>query len=443
MGRRLRGAALRAKKRGREAQNALVDTAADKAETKAVEDKADDELFMIDTDASSTVNIKAKEVKRKAKRDKQSSSAKEQKQILRLVNAHSLKSLQQMVQDGKKTASRAKRKGKVTADFDLWDSSSSSSALVVATSSKGSDSNTKSPLVAAASTTVTTSMGSTMAGIKPHAHTDAIAPPRVASKPKHAAVAIDIAKSGQSYNPDKVEHKKIVDAAVEVELRREQAEKEKSAPIATGMSEETKALLLGDSDTEDESDDDDNDDGDGDETQDGSKLIIQKKKEKMTRAERNKQKRLRQEKVEVKQRKRQKKLMNAVGEAKVVAKHIRKEEAKRAEEKAKIESLKAASKRTKGKDIIHQLSNITPITAPTVPVALSADIKKTRTGGGLRAIKPKGSLITDRMTSFADRDMSAKKAVKRKKRVEGKRRRAKVKVHGKGHKVAKEGELLG
>jgi nucleolar protein 53 len=70
---------------------------------------------------------------------------------------------------------------------------------------------------------------------------------------------------------------------------------------------------------------------------------------------------------------------------------------------------------------------------------LSSELKS----GSLRTIRPKGSLVTDRMASFLDRDMAPKKQLKRKQRVQGKLRKSKIKVRGKGFEASKEGHILG
>ena len=51
MGKRLRGAKLRAKKRGTEAEREIVEKHAVQVEEGSVVDKADDELFVLDTTA--------------------------------------------------------------------------------------------------------------------------------------------------------------------------------------------------------------------------------------------------------------------------------------------------------------------------------------------------------------------------------------------------------
>ena len=163
---------------------------------------------------------------------------------------------------------------------------------------------------------------------------------------------------------------------------------------------------------------------------------MEKKKEKLTRAQRNRQKRIREELKQIAEQKREKKFQKSVGEAKTISKQLRKLEAKQRERNEKLRKLKEDSERTKGKDVYQQMANEIPIDAPTYPVALTSELKS----GSLRTIKPKGSLVTDRMASFQDRDMAAKKQTKRKRRAQGKRRKLKLKVRGKGYA---EGGILG
>ena len=233
-------------------------------------------------------------------------------------------------------------------------------------------------------------------------------------------MSVDVAESGQSYNPDKVQHKKVIENALNVEKKRRVAEELRRAPVSSGMSEETKKYLVGDSDT-DESDSDE-DDG----TQLSEKRPIEKKKEKMTRAQRNRQKRIRGELKQLAEQKREKKFQKSVGEAKTISKQLRKLEAEQKEKNETLRKLKEESERTKGKDVYQQMSNDVPIYAPTYPVALTSELKS----GSLRTLKPKGSLVTDRMASFQDRDMAPKKQINKKRRIQGKKRRSKIKVRG-------------
>ena len=86
-------------------------------------------------------------------------------------------------------------------------------------------------------------------------------------------VKIDVAKCGQSYNPDCLQHEKVLQEALQVKKKREEADIDRVAPISTGMSEETWALLLGDSDT-------DNSPSDGEEEDNDEERPIEKKRKK-------------------------------------------------------------------------------------------------------------------------------------------------------------------
>ena len=84
-------------------------------------------------------------------------------------------------------------------------------------------------------------------------------------------------------------------------------------PLSKGMSEETRAFLTVDSSSEEEDS----------EPEDATAAITPpiKRKEKLPRAQRNRQKRIRAQQVEEEKRKRAKKLMKSYGEAKTVAKN--------------------------------------------------------------------------------------------------------------------------
>ncbi|KAL3906336.1 MAG: hypothetical protein SGILL_009311 [Bacillariaceae sp.] len=421
MGRRLRGAKLRAKKRSTADAEDNLQVQAKQVAVAEVVNKADEELFVLDTTA--IVPSKIQQEKKEAKKRKYTSSAKEEAQIQKLVDGHTPEELQQLAEKAKATRNHAKIKAKVQPSFDLWnDDAKPASTVVAKKKQKTSEGEIKSAF-------------NGVAGIVPSSHVKI-----TTTKPLPAtgkAVTIDVAKSGQSYNPDQQEHKSAITEALKVETKREYAQKEHKAPVSQGLKPETKALLLGDSDSEDDSDNDDDDArDDGDSSNDDRP--IQKRPEKLTRAQRNKQKRHRLGMKEFQERKRQKKLQNEAGHAKTIVKNLTKEEKAQKERKEEMEKLKTASERVKGKDVYQQLAEENPRFAPTYPVALPSDLKK----GSLRTIKPKGSLVTDRMVSMMDRNMAAKKQLKKKMRVEGKRRH-KIKVRGKGYEATGEGNILG
>lgn len=421
MGRKLRGAAFRAKKRSTEAAEEIVESTAVQVEEDVVRNKDDDDLFVLDTTAAApSKKQRQKKQEKPQKRKYQASSAKEQAQIQKLVEGHPVDELKRLAEDGKVTARHAKIKGSVKPTFDLWGGGEDEAA--VKRQKTNDDDGTRRPFRAA--------------GIVPASHVR-VATTRALPAPKSNAVSLDLATSGQSYNPDKREHKAAIEEALRVETKREFAEKEHKAPVSRGLSDETRALLLGDSDTESDTDDDD-DDGDCNDA--ATTTAIQKRPEKLTRAQRNKQKRVRAELKEIRERKRQKKLQTAAGQAKTISKQLKKQEAAQKERKDHLEQLKAGKERVKGTNVYQQLAEENPRFAPTYPVALPGELKSAN-GGSLRTIKPKGSLVTDRMVSLMDRAMTAKKQLKKKMRVEGKRR--KVKVRGKGYEATAEGDVLG
>lgn len=414
---------MRAKKRSTDTAKEMVDTTAVVAETIHVTSKSDDQLFVLDTTA--VLPAKKQIVKKEKSKKKGTPSAKEQAQILKLRETHAPEKLQQLVQQGLQQKSKRTRKGAVKASFDLWGGAAEDEAQPLAKKPK-----------AAPTTTAVPGIGSSLAGIRAEYPKQKAL---VALQPIHkkGVVKIDLAKGGQSYNPDPESHSKIMLDAFQVEVKRKKAEALRAAPISAGMSEETRALLLGDS-SDDDSDDEKKDGEDGDDSDDDDGPM-ERKNEKLTRAQRNKQKRVREEQKEIDERKRHKKIQGQVGEAKTLTKKLRKELAEKQLQKEELEKLKEAKIRVKGKNVFTHLGDENPIHAPTLPVALPSDLRKR--GGSLRTMKPKGSLLTDRMTSLMDRDMAPKKALKRRRKVEGKRR--KVKVRGKGFDTSKEGAILG
>lgn len=454
MGRRLQGAALRAKKRSTELATEMVEAKAVDVEERHIVEKEDSELFVLDTTATlPSKKQQEKKVIKLRKQQKYQSSAKELAQIQKLVDTHPVDRLQEMADTARKARTvstvgapfqRTKRKGAVNPTFDLWDGTANTNNHLTSKTGKQVD---NAVVVDNNNNTGPPQKRSTLplAGLKPSTHVKKITTLKALAPSTRAkgVVSIDVARPGQSYNPDANYHQAEIQEALRVETKRERAEKESKAPISKGLSAETRALLLGDTDSEDENDDDDHDDGgnkdDGADPTRTTTPKLEKRPEKLTRAQRNKQKRVRAEQYEIQERKRQKKLQNAVSEAKTVAKKLKKEEIAKEQEKKRLKQLKAEKERTKGKDVYQQLADENPIGAPTYPVALPNELKQS--GGSLRTVKPKGSLVTDRIVSLMDRDMAPKKQLKQRRRVQGKKR--KIKVRGKGHEATRQGEILG
>lgn len=410
MGKKLRGAALRAKKRQQEAMEELQDHQAEQVAASGVVDQSNEQLFVLDTEGGIVPHNQRppKEETLKKKRTLKILTAKEKRKVENLLKTHSRKELVRMVKEGKALLEhkhvrthgpRADKTRK--ANYDLWGDSTDNT-----------EQNTKMKSSSAPR------LGSAPAGV---------APPHVQRKARKArapdavdgTVAVEVANAGQSYRPDPTLHKQALEQAKKVEARRTQAEQYENTPISQGMSEETKALLVGDTDSEDEGSDSDME---GSSSTPASSL--QQQREKMTRAQRNKQKRLRAEKTMQEQERKRRRMENSVGEIPRYKKEFRKEARELHERKEKIEQAKEASKRIKGSKVFETASAINPIEAPTYPIGLASEVKKST----LRTIKPKGSLITDRIMSLRDRDLAAAPA---KGGHQIKKRRARKSVKGK------------
>eukprot|EP00934_Nitzschia_sp_Nitz4_P007444 Nitzschia sp. Nitz4//scaffold179_size51476//19826//21037//NITZ4_006925-RA/size51476-processed-gene-0.49-mRNA-1//-1//CDS//3329539213//7434//frame0 len=403
MGKKLQGASLRSKRRGKEAALEIVETQADHIEKQEVATKKDEELFVFDT----TAKVEPAKKKSKTKATGETNQQKQNKhqenaQIERLMKSHTPEQLTQLAKPKQTTRKQSKKP-----TFDLWETEDTA----VTTTNKSK----KQQVV--------------VAGIK-SLHTSVVKAPAMQPKSKPHHTAIEVAAGGQSYRPDPKQHDQALNQAFQVEQSRHIAEIEQSkAPVRNGMSEETRALLIQDDSSDEESE------SEGEDMGTPTHRIV--KNNKLTRAQRNKQKRLRAEEREIQERKRQKKQQNAVGEAKTISKLLRKEESQKEQRRALRQQQKLEKeKQPKGLNVYQKQSQANPVKAPTLPVTLKGEVSS-----GLRTICPKGSLLTDRMISLADRDMIAKKAVKVKKRVQGKRR--KIKVKGKGYADSRDGGILG
>ena len=394
MGKKLRGAALRAKKRQQEAMEELQEQQAAQVAASSVVDQPDEQLFVLDTDGDVVPHHerppKPETLAKKKKRTLKVLTAKEKLEVERLLKKYTKKELVQMVKDGKALldqthvrthGARADRTKK--ANYDLWESSSPDKE--------------EAPTTAVATKS---SLGSAPAGVAPgHVQRKARkAPPPPAARSEK--VAVEVAKAGQSYRPDPTLHKQALEEAKLVEARRIKAEEYLKTPISQGMSEETKAILVGDSDSESSSDDEEGDDNNNNEDETN---ILHKRREKLTRAQRNKQKRLRVEKaIQEKERKRRK-MENAVAQIPRFKKEFRLEARELEERNQKIAEAKEAAQRVKGSNIFVAASETNPVDAPTYPIGLTSEVKKST----LRTIRPKGSLVTDRIMSLRDRDLAA------------------------------------
>lgn len=425
MGKR-KGAAKRAKKRADEAAKELVDQTIEKQEVSKFEAKDDSELFVLDTkaDASTAVSLKSKKRKstdkistefnvKQSKRNR--ISAKDGRQIKKIMNVHSKEAIVTLAEGNQKRMKQAKRMkriaGNATASFDLWDENAPEN-----------EEKKVLPFITGSTSMAGTAPIAFRAVSKASLRKDVQQPAQLSKKHlkarNHAeskapnTIKVEPAQPGQSYRPDEEQHQDVIGEALSIELRRKEALDYKNGPLGGGkLSEETLALIVGSSD--EESSDDEDDDAD-------ITNVRHKKTEKLTRAQRNKQKRVRAEQYLLEEKRRKKKLLNQFDYSKKVAKELRKEEAEKMAQKEVINALKAEKKTVPlGINVIEKLSEKDPINAPSLPVALTDELK----GGSLRTVKPKGSLLTDRMESLISRKMANRKATARKHIVQGKRRK--------------------
>lgn len=376
---------MRAKKRAKAVQLDLVDAAAHHVETGHVTLKTNENLFVLDTTAA--LVPKDQEPKKTSKFCSNSNKPRlVDEKVQALLQKHDAATLQKMATNKKRKAT--------TPAFDLWEQEEEEQQEEM-----------------------TTTTLKRMAGVAPPVHSQRKT--GRAAVPKRQSVAVEVAQAGQSYHPDPQQHQNVIGEALALELRRQEAEEYKNTPISTGMSSETKAILMGDESDESSSED-----------EDAPTIMIHKQKEKLTRAQRNRQKRIRAEQKELHERKIAKKRMNAITQAKTLSKELAKQESQNKQRKEQLAALKKEQARTPGTSVLQHVSEKNPLHAPTLPVALTEEIS-----GALRTMKPKGSLLTDRMESFRDRSMATAKHVGDRKRIVQGNKRRKLKVKAKGHDI--------
>jgi nucleolar protein 53 len=428
MGKR-KGAAIRAKKRADIAAAELVDQTLQKQESSKFEAKDDGELFVLDTKADvrmGDVGLETETNKRKStdkkttdlnvKQSKRNRiSAKDERQIKKIMSRHSSEAIVSLAAGRKKRLQQAKRMkriaGTATASFDLWDENAPEN-----------EEKKVLPFITGAA-----SMGGT-APLRFHSVTkhslrkDVQQPAKLSKRQLDArrraessarnSIKVEPAQPGQSYRPDEEQHQDVIGEALSIELRRKEALDYRNAPVGGGkMSEETLALLVGSSD--EESSDDEDDDVE-------MTNVRHKRKEKLTRAQRNKQKRVKAEAFLLQEKRSKKKHLSQFDYSKTVHKELRKESTAQIARREEINALKAEKKLIPlGVNVIAKRSEMDPINAPSLPVALTDELKD----GSLRTVKPKGSLLTDRMESLISRKMANRRATSRKHTVQGKRRK--------------------
>lgn len=218
-------------------------------------------------------------------------------------------------------------------------------------------------------------------------------------------VAIDTSLTGgQSYHPDPVQHQQLLQTAIQMEVARHQAIQHATTPISNGLSAETRAILMKD----DSDDDEDEEHGDDNVTSGTSMAVgdIPKRLNKLTTAQRNKQKLRRQQEAILRKQKMAKKLLND-GEIPKYQKDLKRRQQQSTQKQLqKIQQLQTKLQTNPlGAKLEIVQSHTNPILAPTLPIALPQHVKG-KSSSSLRTIQPKGSLITDRAYSLSSRHPS-------------------------------------
>lgn len=463
MGKKLQGAKLRALKRAKVALDELQEQQAEEGVASTLRNSGGaqqatngnntDDLFVVDRLGEVVPHHKRPPSSSKAMDASGQKKRKcmvllsetDQEKVDALISLHGPDKVQAMAAKGRTKVLDASQSRRLTrshtawcqtkTNFDLWDATESDvQKQQPKFTAKGIQQvQQRSPTTTTTKSAQTISgIGSTVAGTAP-AHVVVKAIQKTNKKPlpakqsavakassnikTTAAVTVQVAAGGQSYHPDPVQHRAVLETATAVELAREAAIQFRDTPISQGMSAETKALLLGD------------DDDDDDETSLQNPSVagvglknagaIPKRANKLTKAQRNKQKRLRAEQAIQRQAKTTKKLLNQISEVPRYKKEIHRESQSAVQKKQEMAKLleEKATLQQNGQDVEVRASRHDPVNAPTLPVALPTDLVRSAVssciggngttistrGASLRSIKPKGSLVTDRILSLAAR----------------------------------------
>ena len=368
--------------------------------------RPDADLFFVDTDAhththkhKSSTWSKA-EKRRKFFEEKEKEKARGGSVGVSLPSIHLVKAVQKLVEREKgegKTGGSGKGKAtttkKETEDvYDMWGDAPEEDAGA----KKGGKKSKKKGTAATTTTTTHTVSKRQTRPLKPPA---ALVVPLIAHP-----------LPGQSYHPDADAHQEALQQALVVEEKREAFLAQLKAPLST-MSEETKALLLSDSDSEDDEDKNkhththDDDDNEEDKTT-SSFLTSRRVQGKLTKAQRNKQRRVKAAAHEAILAKEAKALTNSTARARELAKKLNKQEA---------HTHTKSSKKTKNNKSKHpQPHTFTPKDLPSTSITLPQDKNPLRArslpvplsdelGGSLRLLKQKGNLASETLEGLQRR----------------------------------------
>mmetsp|Transcript_15277 Transcript_15277/g.24985 ORF Transcript_15277/g.24985 Transcript_15277/m.24985 type:complete len:462 (+) Transcript_15277:129-1514(+) len=447
MGKRSKsGASRRQQKRAAETYKELEEVQIEQSDQQRVQSKADEELFVLDTNRNETAAslkaaARAKNNKKKgedgSKKRKYEPSEKDMRQIKKVLEVHGQKGAIDLAEKGKaklqqkrivKRMAGMAKAGKPT--FDLWDEAPAPAAAGKGKRTKMVAVPVGKPAMGGTNPVALVPKETPLPASSIDSAFDAPAQPapKLSNKQlkarRHAQanakpqLAVEIAHPGQSYHPDREQHQDAIGEALSIEIRRNEAEEYKSKPISDGMSSFTKEFIVG-SDSEEESSDEEEEE---EEVSAGAvSMQLIKKKGKLTRAQRNKQKRAKAEETALKERKLRKQFMHQINEAHIHNKAVKKAEKEQAERQLELTKLRNEKRaQPLGKDVWGTVSQKDPIRAPSLPVALTEELGGGN--GGLRTVTPKGSLVTDRLESMVSRNMIQKKKGDGRRIVQGKRR---------------------
>ena len=454
-----RGATLRATRRANVANQQLEHALSERNEETRLLSKDDADLFVLDTTrlggGGGGVGESRYDNKRR-RRDgamegkgnsektrimKHEHSEREERQIKRLIRLHGKEGTIALANEGRaRTVARTAGGGgaKLTStgilastrpSFDLWGDSRPNTTTT--TTSKKAKAKGKGRTSAAASSIASTTVNAAAAGARAAVVSSAKnIPPRL---------AVEVAHPGQSYRPDVEQHQDAIGVALSIEIRRNEALEYRETPVSDGISDHVKMYMIdGDATTDDDDDDDDDTDDEGEEVGGGGgdgrigMSSARREKGKLTRAQRNKQKRVKAEHVEIKERRERKAFLHQANEVKIHDRAVRRAEIDSADRRDELNRLRAEKmSKPLGSDVWCGSSRKDPISAPALPVALTEELMgndgggegSVGVGGSLRTMMPKGSIVTDRVESMAARNMINKRRASEGRRiVQGKKR---------------------
>lgn len=381
---------------------------------RVVEKKDDASLFMIDTvgDVHASQRLRAEAAKAEKAKKRKEPPLELGKKVARILKRGGV------ARPPPKTRTRRRRPG----GFDLWDEdadvSTDARTVVVPTTRGAAPSAAGTAPIRMEELVVSSSSKSRDdVSVLPVSNRSAKAREerrRLRSAFASRGAAVEVAGPGQSYRPDPEHHQEAVGAALDVELRRNEAVRYNAAPIsdATPTTER-------DDDDETESESESDSDHDPDVALDPAALARARRPEKVTRAKRRKQQRVREQNLAAEVRRRERRLLHDALEARRHSRALTAEDRAAEERRRVAEELRAEARSAPvtTKDLHRTMD---PRRVPSLPVALTEELTSS---SSLRTVRPKGDLVSDRLHSLAARKLANTKRPRRQRSQQGKRRK--------------------